>query len=87
MAKAAADGRATDVLVDGYDVSYERQEDGRLRSEQLLPDEEVTVTVVAAGYVPKSATLKLAEGAVKELTVRLQIDASRQTESKKPMDY
>jgi uncharacterized GH25 family protein len=59
-------------LVDGYDVSYERQEDGRLRSEQLLPDEEFTLTVSATGYQSKSETLKLPEGAVKELTVQLQ---------------
>jgi beta-lactamase regulating signal transducer with metallopeptidase domain len=57
--------------VEGYDVSYERQPDGRLRSSQLLPDEEFTVTVQAEGRQSKSETLQLPEGAVKELEVKL----------------
>ncbi|MEN6494531.1 MAG: hypothetical protein ABFD16_09570, partial [Thermoguttaceae bacterium] len=57
--------------VDGYDVSYERQPDGRLRSSQLLPDEEFTVTVEAEGRQAKSETLQLPEWAVKELEVKL----------------
>ena len=43
----------------------------------LLPDEELTVTVSAPGYEPRSETLKLAEGAVKELEVRLKPAAVR----------
>ena len=54
------------------DVSFAHQDDGRWRSEQLLPDEEFTVTVSAAGYEPKVEKLKLPEGAVKELVVRLK---------------
>ena len=59
-------------FVEGHDVTYERQADGRLRSEQLLPDEEFTVAVSAAGCQSKSETLKLPEGAVKELDVTLK---------------
>ena len=55
----------------GY-VNFEHQVDGRWRSEQLLPDEKFTLTVEAEGYEPKSETLKLPEGAVKELEVRLK---------------
>jgi hypothetical protein len=61
-------------FTDGGDVHYERQPDGRLRTEQLLPDEEVAVTVRAAGCKPKSEKIKLAEGAVRELEVRLEKD-------------
>ena len=53
-------------------MSFARQDDGRWRSSQLLPDEEFTVTVDAPGYEPKSEKLKLSEGAVKELEVRLK---------------
>jgi Zn-dependent protease with chaperone function/protocatechuate 3,4-dioxygenase beta subunit len=61
-------------IVDGLnsDVTFEKQEDGRRRSEQLLPDEEFTLTVHADGFKPKSQKLKLPEGAVKELEVKLE---------------
>jgi hypothetical protein len=47
------------------------QDDGRRRTSQLLPDEEFTLTVEAEGYAPRSDTLKLSEGTVKELDVKL----------------
>ena len=50
----------------GY-VSFERQDDGRWRSSQLLPDEKFTVTVEAEGYEPRSEKLKLPEIRVKSL--------------------
>ncbi len=53
------------------DVHFERQDDGRWRSAQLLPDEEFTVHVEADGYEPKAEKLTLPEGAVKELEVKL----------------
>jgi protocatechuate 3,4-dioxygenase beta subunit len=59
-------------FVEGTDVSYEKQEDGCRRTSQLLPDEEFTVTVEAEGYESQSAPLKLREGEVKELEVRLR---------------
>lgn len=65
--------------LNGHDVAYHTQSDGRLRSEALLPDESCAVSVSAAGYVTKTETLRLPEGAVKELTVQLRKDASRET--------
>ncbi len=61
-------------IVDGLnsDVTFEKQDDGRRRSEQLLPDEEFTLTVHADSFKPKSEKLKLPEGAVKELEVKLE---------------
>ena len=54
------------------DVYLEKQEDGRWRSSQLLPDEEVTVTASADGYRAGSVKVKLAEGEVKEMTLELE---------------
>jgi hypothetical protein len=54
------------------DCSFEKQEDGRERSMQLLPDEEFTLTIKADRYQPKSEKLTLPEGAIKELDVKLQ---------------
>jgi hypothetical protein len=53
------------------DVSFERQEDGRFRSEQMFPDEEVTVTGHADGYASKSEKVKLEEGTTKEIEIVL----------------
>ena len=55
----------------GWDVHFEKQDDGRRRTSQLLPDEEFTLKVEAEGYEPKSETLKIPEGAIKELDVKL----------------
>jgi len=57
------------VLGDGVtsDVNFEKQEDGRYRSSQLLPDEEVTITATADGYEPASRKLNLREGETEEL--------------------
>lgn len=60
----------TDNGVQG-DVSFDKQDDGRWRSSQLLPDEEFTLTLDAEGYRPKSEKLTLAEGAVKEIEWKL----------------
>ena len=46
------------------EVAFERQEDGRWRSEQLLPDQEFYLTVTADGYQPITQTMSLAEGAI-----------------------
>jgi hypothetical protein len=54
------------------DVYLEKQEDGRWRSSQLLPDEEVTVTASADGFQAGSVKVKLAEAQVKELTLELE---------------
>jgi hypothetical protein len=57
--------------IEGGDVFYRRQPDGRLRTSELLPDEEFTVTVTAEGHRSKSETLRLAEGATRELEFKL----------------
>ena len=54
------------------DVSFEKQEDGRFRSEQLFPDEETTVTAHAEGYTSKSVQVKLPEGETKEVEIVLE---------------
>jgi len=54
------------------DVSFEEQEDGRFRSSQLLPDEEVTVAAHAEGYQDATAKVKLAEGATKDVEIVLE---------------
>jgi beta-lactamase regulating signal transducer with metallopeptidase domain len=54
------------------DVTFEEQEDGRFRSSQLLPDEEVTVTAHAEGYAEASAKVQLAEGTSKDIEIVLE---------------
>ncbi|HMF11853.1 MAG TPA: carboxypeptidase-like regulatory domain-containing protein, partial [Gemmataceae bacterium] len=54
------------------DVFMEKQEDGRWRSSQLLPDEEISVTVSSEGYKPHTEKMKLAEGTTKELKAELE---------------
>jgi beta-lactamase regulating signal transducer with metallopeptidase domain len=54
------------------DVIFEEQEDGRFRSEQLFPDEAVTLTAHADGYNTASKDIKLPEGATKEITITLE---------------
>ena len=54
------------------DVTFEEQEDGRFRSEQMLPDEEVTVTAHATGYKDATTKVKLAEGTTKDVEIVLK---------------
>ncbi|HEX5272080.1 MAG TPA: M56 family metallopeptidase [Gemmataceae bacterium] len=53
------------------DVHFEEQEDGRFRSEQLLPDEEVAVTAHAEGYQDATVTVNIAEGKTKDVEIVL----------------
>jgi 5-hydroxyisourate hydrolase-like protein (transthyretin family) len=66
--------RPGEMFINGVqgDVYMEKQEDGRWRTEQMLPDEEVTVTVSAKGYKPHTEKLKLTEGTTKDLTPVLE---------------
>jgi WD40 repeat protein len=57
------------------DVVFDSQQDGRLRSEQLLPDEDVTVTVWADGFEKTSEKIQLKEGEQKEITLTLEPSA------------
>jgi hypothetical protein len=54
------------------DVNFEKQEDGRFRSEQLQPDLEFNVTAEADGFKPASRKLTLAEGKSEEITLVLE---------------
>lgn len=53
-------------------VSFEQQDDGRFRSEQMFPDEEVTVTAHAEGYAATTQKLKLAEDTTREIEIALE---------------
>ena len=62
------------VILKGGELSdcvLVEQQDGRFRSEHLLPDEEFTVTAKAKGHEPKSKTLTLTEGTTKEIDLVL----------------
>lgn len=54
------------------DVLFEKQQDGRWRSESLLPDENVTLTVEAPGFQSWSQSYVLTEGTTQEIEPRLQ---------------
>jgi RNA polymerase sigma factor (sigma-70 family) len=54
------------------DVNFEKQQDGRWRSESLLPDENVTLTIEATGFQPWSQSYTLPEGATQEVEAKLQ---------------
>jgi hypothetical protein len=54
------------------DVNFEHQEDGRFRSEQMFPDQEVKIVGQATGYVSKPQLIKLAEGTTKEIQLQLE---------------
>jgi beta-lactamase regulating signal transducer with metallopeptidase domain len=64
------------------DVYFEKQEDGRWRSEQMLPDEEVNVTLSADGYQPRSENVKLAEGTTRDLKMVLEREPAGKKEKK-----
>lgn len=83
---AAGKGRTEGMFIlrDGRqsDVSFEEQEDGRFRSSQLFPDDEVTVTAHADGYASKSEKVKLAEGTTKEIELVLEKEEKKDGEKK-----
>ncbi|HET6880324.1 MAG TPA: M56 family metallopeptidase [Pirellulales bacterium] len=62
------------------DLSFEHQNDGRYRTSQMLPDEDVKFTISAPGYESSSETVKLGEGETKELVLTLK----RKGEAAKP---
>jgi hypothetical protein len=65
------------------DVSFERQEDGRFRSSQLFPDEDVTITAHADGYASRSVPVKLPEGETKEIAIALEKAPTKKNDEKK----
>jgi RNA polymerase sigma factor (sigma-70 family) len=56
----------------GGDVNFEKQQDGRWRSESLRPDENITLTVEASGFRPWSQSYTLPEGVTQEVEAKLQ---------------
>jgi hypothetical protein len=56
---------------------FEQQADGRWRSSGILPDEEFALGVQAKGLPLNSQTLKLAEGELREVEVRLGPNGSQ----------
>jgi RNA polymerase sigma factor (sigma-70 family) len=54
------------------DVNFEKQHDGRWRSECLLPDEDLLLTVEAEGFQPWTQTVNLPEGETRELEIPLR---------------
>ena len=54
------------------EVNFEKQTDGRWRSESLLPDEDLLLTVQAPGFQSWSQPLNLSEGVTREVEARLR---------------
>lgn len=51
----------------GGDISFRKQLDGRWRSNEMLPDEDVTISLKLEGYSSEPQTLSLKEGETREL--------------------
>ena len=64
----------------GGAVNFEAQPDGRKRSSQLVPDEELTVTITKDGFTSEPQTVSLKEGETKELVCVLKPGAEPETE-------
>jgi hypothetical protein len=56
---------------DSGDVNFEKQQDGRWRSQSLLPDEDLSLTVEAQGFQAWTQTINLSEGASTEIEAKL----------------
>ena len=67
-------GEGKRILAGGVqsDAGFEKQEDGRFRSEQLQPDLEFTVVAEADGFKPASRKLAITEGKTEEITLVLE---------------
>jgi hypothetical protein len=64
------------------DVSFEEQEDGRFRSMQMLPDEEVTILARADGYESKPMKLKFTEGEKRDIEIVLEKAPEKKDDNK-----
>ncbi|MCA9021825.1 MAG: hypothetical protein KDA74_16870, partial [Planctomycetaceae bacterium] len=51
----------------GGDVHFEEQVDGRWRSSQLLPDQELSISIEKQGYTTEPQTVKLKEGEIRDI--------------------
>jgi len=66
------DGEQLTVYTTGSHVSFNKQDDHRWRSEQLVPDEPISVTVEKTGYTTTEQELNLPEGQKREVTLELK---------------
>jgi hypothetical protein len=80
------EGEELTVYTTGSHVGFEEQQDGRWRSEQLLPDEPTTVTVEKTGYSTTVQELSLPEGEEKSLTFVLKKDPDKKPDDKPPAE-
>lgn len=62
----AAKSESGGMFVEGGEVHFESQPDGRKRSSQLVPDEDLTVEVMKEGYASEAQTVSLSEGTTEE---------------------
>jgi beta-lactamase regulating signal transducer with metallopeptidase domain/5-hydroxyisourate hydrolase-like protein (transthyretin family) len=62
------------VYTTGSHVSFEEQRDGRWRTEQLLPDEPITVEIKKNGYSTTPQELSLKEGDEREIVFVMKKD-------------
>ncbi|MCC7338761.1 MAG: carboxypeptidase regulatory-like domain-containing protein [Pirellulaceae bacterium] len=58
-------------FVEGGDMNFEKQPDGRWRSSQMLPDEDVTISLKLEGYTSEPQTIALKEGETRELVITM----------------
>jgi beta-lactamase regulating signal transducer with metallopeptidase domain/protocatechuate 3,4-dioxygenase beta subunit/5-hydroxyisourate hydrolase-like protein (transthyretin family) len=68
---ASVDQTGTSYLSPAEQLYFDRQTDGRWRSDSTVPDEDFRVTLSADGYQPVSQTVSLKEGETKELSITL----------------
>src|SRR5262249_9810858 len=54
------------------EINFERQPDGRFRSETIVPGREVKITAYPDGFRPVSRTFKILEGKTEEVTLVLE---------------
>ena len=63
-------------FVIGGDISFELQPDGRWRSSQMLPDDDVTISFELEGYTSESKTVSLKEGETREVEITVSKKAA-----------
>jgi beta-lactamase regulating signal transducer with metallopeptidase domain/protocatechuate 3,4-dioxygenase beta subunit len=76
---AKKNGKAAFFPVNGdpTDVFFNKQKDGRLRTSQLLPDEDVTIQARAEGYATASVTVRLPEDTTRDVELVLEKSAPK----------
>jgi beta-lactamase regulating signal transducer with metallopeptidase domain/protocatechuate 3,4-dioxygenase beta subunit len=79
---AEIDGNArTGVVYQTGDVNFDRQADGRMRSSQLLPDAEITVTPTKDGFQTEPQAVTLKENETRELKFVMKQKPAAETDA------